>query len=149
MSWDPSSFHFTHEIKLMEHFHQVVTIQINISVNELHQQHQHQERRCPRPSSCYWRRFGQLKQTWRPRQSWSGGSQGSSCLVLCWLLEGRCKPGKEGPGGDGGESPVLTQSKAEPVMFFPESLIVRALHSFYARMEALVAKFTGGVMGGK
>ena len=84
-------------------FHQVVTIQINISVNELHQQHQHQERRCPRPSSCYWRRFGQLKQTWRPRQSWSGGSQGSSCLVLCWLLEGRCKPGKEGPGGDGGQ----------------------------------------------
>ena len=89
------------------------------------------------------------KQTWRPRQSWSGGSQGSSCPVLCWLLEGRCKPGKEGPGGDGGESPVLTQSKAEPVMFFPESLIVRALHSFYARMEALVAKFTGRVMGGK
>ena len=63
--------------------------------------------------------FWQLKQTWQPRQSWSGGSQGSSCSELCWLLEGRCKPGKEGPGGDGGESPVLTQSKAEPVMFFP------------------------------
>ena len=42
MSWDPSSFHFTHEIKLMEHFHQVVTIQINISKNKLHQQHQQQ-----------------------------------------------------------------------------------------------------------
>ena len=31
------------------------------------------------------------------------GSEGSSCPLLCWLLEGRCKPGKEGPGGDGGE----------------------------------------------
>ena len=44
--------------------------------------------------------FWQLKQTWRPRQLWSGGSQGSSCLELCWLLEGRCKPGKEGHGRD-------------------------------------------------
>ena len=57
----------------------------------------------PRPSSCYWRRFRQLKQTWRPHQLWSGGSRGSSCPDLFWLLEGRCKPGKEGPGGDGGE----------------------------------------------
>ena len=32
-------------------------------------------------------------------------------------------------------------------MFFPEITIVRALHFFYARMEALVAKFTGRVMG--
>ena len=52
-----------------------------------------------------------------------------------------------GAWGRWGESPVLTQSKAEPVIFFPESLIFRALHSFYARMEALVAKFTGRVMG--
>ena len=47
--------------------------------------------------------FWQLKQTCRLRQSWSGGSQGNSCPELCWLLEGRCKSGKEGPGGDGQE----------------------------------------------
>ena len=86
----------------------------------------------PRPSSCYWRRFRQLKQTWRPHQLWSGGSRGSSCPDLFWLLEGRCKPGKEGPGGDGGERWGCSASTSRCSSLEEEALKIN--HFYFSRI---------------